>query len=111
MSIRIPSKKVCKEFYLTYELEGAQRGVNVLTSYYGVPKMKIVLDGRRVANGYEAEYFECIALFTKRGLNKRNVLHELFHHIVENGELEMPLRKEERQAGVFVREVMKKGKP
>jgi hypothetical protein len=25
------------------------------------------------------EYFENFALFTKKGLNKRNVLHELYH--------------------------------
>ena len=46
MKIRIPSKRVCEEFHLIYELKGAQRGVDVLAEYYGIPKMKIVLDGR-----------------------------------------------------------------
>lgn len=86
----------------------SQKGVDVLTRYYGVRRMKIAVDGRRVGNGYEAEYFENFALFTKKGLNKRNVLHELYHHIVENRKLDMTEKKKEREAHRFVREVMKK---
>ena len=70
--------------------------------------MKIILDGRKVGRGNEADYFEGIACFSKKGLKKRNVLHELYHHIVENKELEMSWRKEEREASRFVREVTKK---
>ena len=70
--------------------------------------MKIILNGRRVMRACECDYFEGIACFTKKGLKKRNVLHELFHHIVENKELEMSWRKEEKEANQFVREVMKK---
>jgi hypothetical protein len=110
MRIRIPSKKVCERFHLTYELKGAQRGVDVLTEYYGVERMKIILDGRKVGKGNVADYFENIACFTKKGLKKRNVLHELYHHIVENKELNMPEKKEERLASLFVREVMKRAK-
>ena len=108
MKIRMPSKKVCKRFHLTYELKGAQKGADVLTVYYGIPRMKIILDGRKVGRGNDADYFEGIACFTKKGLKKRNVLHELYHHIVENKELEMSERKEEREAGAFVREVLKR---
>lgn len=108
MNIRVPSKKVCKRFHLIYEMKGAQKGVDVLTEYYGIRKMKIVLDGRKVMKGYPCDYFEDIACFTKKGLNKRNVLHELFHHIVNNKELEIPEKKEEREASRFEREVMRK---
>ncbi len=31
MEIRIPSKKVCEEFHIIYELKGAQRGADVLS--------------------------------------------------------------------------------
>jgi len=106
--IRIPSKRVCKKFHLTYELKGAEKAVKVLTEYYEIPKMKIILNGRRVMRACECDYFEGIACFTKKGLNKENVLHELYHHIVENKELEMSWRKEEREANRFVREVMRK---
>jgi hypothetical protein len=44
----------------------------------------------------EADYFEGVACFIKKGLKKRNVLHELYHHIVENKNIEMSERKEER---------------
>ena len=108
MKIRIPPKKVCEKFHLTYELKGAQKGVDILTEYYGIRRMKIIVDGRRVMRACECDYFEGIACFTKKGLNKRNVLHELYHHIVENKRLEMTWRKEETEASRFVREVMKK---
>ena len=65
-----------------------------------------IVDGQRVANGYVWQ--ENKAYFTKKGLNRRNVLHELFHHVVENKGLEMTEKKEERQANLFVREIMKK---
>ena len=109
MRIRIPAMKVCREFHLTYELRGAQKGVDVLTRYYGIRRMKIVVDGRRVGNGCEAEYFEGgYALFTKRGFKKINVLHELYHHVVEFYGLDMSEKKEERLANVFVKKVVKR---
>jgi len=106
MKIRIPSKKVCEKFHLTYELKGAEKAVKVLTEYYGIPKMKIILNGRRVMRACECDYFEGIACFTKKGLNKRNVLHELFHHIVENKGMEMSWRKEEMDANRYTEEVL-----
>jgi len=107
MKIRVPSKKVCERFYLTYELQGAQKGVDVLTEYYRIPKMKITLDGRKVMKGYLCDYLEDIACFTKKGLRKRNVLHELYHHIVNNKGLEISEKKEEREASRFAGEVLK----
>jgi len=108
MKIRVPSKKVCEKFHLTYELKGAQKAVDVLTEYYGIPRMKITLNGRRVMRACECDYFEGIACFTKRGLKKRNVLHELYHHIIENREVCMPWNKEEIEASRFVREIMRR---
>ena len=109
MRIRIPSKKVCEEFHLTYELKGAQKGVDVLTRYYGTRRMKIILDGRRVGNGDEACYYDNKVYFTKKGLNKLNVLHELYHHVIGAYELDISERKEESQACRFARGVLKKG--
>jgi len=100
MKIRIPSKKVCEKFHLTYELKGAEKAVKVLNEYYGIRRMKIIVDGRRVMRACEADYFEGIACFTKKGLNERNVLHELYHHIVENKGLEMSRRKEEKKVKI-----------
>ncbi len=51
----IPSKRVVEEFLLTYELKGCQKAVNVLTRYYGIRRMKIVVNGRRVGNGDEGD--------------------------------------------------------
>jgi len=110
MRIRIPSRKVCERFYLTYELKGAQRGANVLTRYYRVRPMKIVLDGRKVSKNYSAEYWRNKANFTKKGLTKRIVLHELYHHIVEAKGLEMSLTREDFEANRFARKVLKRGR-
>jgi len=70
--------------------------------------MKIILDGRKVMKGYVCDYFEGIACFTKKGLYKRNVLHELYHHIVNNKGLEISEKKEEREASGFAKEVVRK---
>ena len=107
MKVRIPSKKVCEKFHLTYELKGAQKAVGVLTEYYGIPKMKIILNGRRVMRACECDYFDGIACFTKKGLKKRNVLHELYHHVVENKGLEMEWKKEEKEANCYSKEIVR----
>ena len=108
MRIRIPSKRICERFHLTYELKGAQKGANVLTEYYKVRRMKITVNDRIVGKWYSAEYFENVAVFTKRGLKKRNVVHELYHHVVESKGIKMLRREEEKNAYAFTREVMKK---
>ena len=108
MKIPIPSKKVCERFHLTYELKGAQKGVDVLTRCYKIRRMKTILDGRRVANGYVCQYWKNKAYFTKKGFTRRNVLHELYHHLVEVKGIEMPEKKEERLANAFAKEVVRK---
>jgi hypothetical protein len=57
--------------------------------------------GGKVGNGGVVSYFEKKAYFTKRGLTKRTVLHELYHHPVYVNGLEMPRSKEERDANSF----------
>jgi len=103
MRIRVPSRKVREKFLLTYELEGCQKAVNFLTKYYGIRKMKIVVDGRRVGNGDYACYDNCKAFLTKRGLNKRTILHELYHHIVYVKGWDMSVGKEEGEANRYAR--------
>jgi hypothetical protein len=107
MRIRFPSRNVCERFHLTYELEGAQKGANVLTRYYRVRKMKIIVDGRKVYKAYLAEYVSNAAYFKRREIRKRLVLHELYHHIVEAKRLTMPSYEEERRADEFARKIMK----
>jgi hypothetical protein len=99
---------VREKFHIIYELGGCQKAVNFLTKYYGVRRMEIVLNGRKVGNGYIAQYFENKAYFTKRGLKKRTVLHELYHHLVEMKGLELPERIEEKQANSYSSEFVKK---
>jgi hypothetical protein len=41
-----------EKFLIIYELQGCQKAVNYLTEYYGVRKMKVILDGKRVGKGY-----------------------------------------------------------
>lgn len=85
---------------------GAQKAVEVLTEYYGVRRVKVILDGIRVMKGCDCDYFNGIATFTKKGLNRRNVLHELYHHVVESKGIEMSERKEEREAKRFARKIL-----
>ena len=103
--MKLPSKKIIEEFHLTYELSGAQKGIDVLARYYGVHRMRILLDGRRVGKGDEASYFQNKAFFTKKGLTRANVLHEFYHHLVDG--LELSESREEREADRFTREMFR----
>jgi hypothetical protein len=106
MRIRLPSKKIRERFLLVDELEGCQKAVNFLTKYYGVRRMKIVLNGRKVGNGDLAVYYQNKAYFTKRGLNKRTILHELYHHLVYVIGWDMTKTKEERAANSYARDFL-----
>jgi len=68
--------------------------------------MKIIVDGRRVGKGNEACYNECIAYFKKMGLNKRNVLHEFYHHLVHVFDWNLTQNKEERKANWYSKVIM-----
>ena len=65
--------------------------------------MKITLNGRKVGNGNIAIYFQNRAYFTKRGLKKRTVLHELFHHLVYVNGWNVPKTQEEKDACSYAR--------
>jgi len=111
MRLRIPPKKICERFLLIYELEGCQKAVNYLASYYGIRKMKIVLDGKKVGKkSWKAVYDDGKAYFKKEGLNKRTALHELYHHIVAVYPLKIDLAEEEKEANKFAREVLMKAR-
>lgn len=103
----IPSRKVREEFRLTYELKGAQKAVNVLSKYYGIRRMKIVVDGRKVGNNDDACYYDSVAYFKKRRLNKRNVLHEFYHHLAYVFDLDLPDSREEREANRYTKILVK----
>ena len=102
----IPSRKVREEFRLMYELRGAQKAVDFLSRYYGIRKMKIVVDGRRVGNSDDACYYDYVAYFKKRRLNKRNVLHEFFHHIAFVYDMDLSDSREEIEANRYARIVL-----
>lgn len=107
MRIRIPRKKVRERFLLIYELKGCQKATDFLTEYYGVRRMKIILNGRKKGNGNTACYYENKAYFTKRGLNKRTALHELYHHLVDTEGLELSETMEEKDANSYARDFLK----
>jgi len=70
--------------------------------------MRIIIDGRRVMRTkthktYLAHYYRNKAFFTKRGMTKRLVLHELYHHLVYVNGLDMTKTKEERAANSYAR--------
>lgn len=111
MRIRIPSRKVREKFLLIYELEGCQKAVDFLTKYYGITKMHIIVDGRRVMRTkthktYSAHYYRNKAYFTKRGLTKRLLLHERYHHLVYVNGLDITKTREERAANNYARDFL-----
>lgn len=113
MRLRLPSKTTCEKFFLAYELKGCQEAVNYLTRYYGVRRLKLIVDGRKVLTTkahkkYAAHYYKNKAYFVRRFLNKRIVLHELYHHLIDGKGITMPLRQEEKNAERFARAIMRK---
>jgi len=66
------------------------------------------LNGRKAGNGYEASYDNCVAYFTKRGLRKSDVLHELYHHLAYVNEWDMSERREETEADEYARTILKR---
>jgi hypothetical protein len=107
LSVKLPPKNVREKFLIIYELEGCKKAVNFLTEYYEVKKMKIVLDSKKVGKNYLGSYLRNTACFKKDGLRKRIVLHELYHHLVEVKRVELPLRREEKEANNYARHFLK----
>jgi hypothetical protein len=107
LSVKLPPKGIREKFLIIYELEGCQKAANYLTKHYRTKQMKITLNGRKVPKHCLAYYFENKVFFTKKGLNKKILLHELYHHLIENEGLEMQLKTEEKEAEYFAREFAK----
>ena len=107
MRIRVPPKRVREEFLLIYELKGCQKAINLLCKYYGVRRMRIVLDGKRTGKTCVAFYENNKAIFRKSSLNKQNITHEFFHHLANCKKLNMTEREEEKEANAFAREFLK----
>lgn len=72
--------------------------------------MRIILNGRKVGNGYIACYTEKKAYFTKKGLKKKIVLHEFYHHLTEIQGLKITLREEEKEANIYSKKFLKSKK-
>jgi hypothetical protein len=70
--------------------------------------MKITLNGRKVGNGNIAIYFQNKAYFTKKGLKKRTILHELYHHLVYSKGMKTSDGIEEKEANNYAREFLKR---
>ena len=101
----VPSKRVREEFSLVYELLGAQKAVDFLAKHYGVRRMKIVLDGRKVGGKYLAVYQDNISYFKKRSIKKKIVLHEFYHHLAHNNIVSS--KGEEQKAKKYARKMIK----
>ncbi len=103
LSVKLPLKRVREKFLIIYELEGCQKALDFLTKYYGIRRMRIILDGRRVSKRCYGVYFKNKAYFTREGLKKRVVLHELYHHLVDAKRIELQNRIEEKEANSYAR--------
>lgn len=68
--------------------------------------MKLFLDSRKVGKNSVACYSENKAYFKKVGLNKRIVLHEFYHHLIDCEKIEIQLRQEEKEANYFAKEFL-----
>ena len=107
MRIRVPCKRIRAEFNLIYETQGCQHAINYLSKFYRIPRMRIIVNGRKTGKTCVAFYEDGKATFRKSSLNKVNVTHEFFHHLVNCRRLKMAEREEEKEANIFARESLK----
>lgn len=105
---RIPSSKVRQQFILTYELHGAQKAIDFLSRFYGLRRMKIVVDGRKTGKRnnacYDSETYT--AYFRKRAVDKKTVLHEFYHHLAYLSGWNGLARTEEKEADSFAKRIL-----
>ena len=69
--------------------------------------MKIELNGKKVGKNCVAYYFENKATFKKEGLNRKTVLHELYHHLVASKGFQKTERVEEKESNFYSRTFLK----
>jgi hypothetical protein len=105
--MRVPPKRIREKFLITYELHGCQKAVNFLTEYYGISRMKIILNGKKVPKRYIAVYYQNKAFFKKVGLKRRIILHEFYHHFVKEKRWKLDNNIEERQACAYASEFLR----
>lgn len=65
------------------------------------------LEAEPPKQGHIWSIIEIQAYCTKRGLNKRFVMHEFYHHLVEAEDWEMLNRIEEKDARNYAREFLR----
>lgn len=109
-----PPKEVCRDFLWLYKYVGMQEACNLLTGYYGIRKMKVVTDSKKVKKKIgRKRWYACYCpderkAYFKRS-RRRDVLHEMFHHIVEVKKLKME-KNEDRAADSFTKEILSRAK-
>jgi hypothetical protein len=110
-----PPVDVCRDFkwWCSFNL---QKASDVVTGYYGVPRARLISDKQVEAKltnqniigqykgGANAIYL------TKEGRDAKTLLHELFHHICYHGKAPVPALVEEKAAGRFAEEILKRAK-
>ena len=101
LSVKLPPSRIREDFLIIYEIEGCKKAVNYLSKYYGVRRMRIVLDGKKVGEWYLGMYLKNCAYFKKEGLKRKIVLHEFYHHLIETSGIDISINVEEREANNF----------
>jgi DNA repair photolyase len=71
LSVKLPPRRVRERFLVIYELEGCKKAVNYLSKYYGVRRMRIVLNGKKVGKWCLGMYLKNCAYFKKEGLTRK----------------------------------------
>ena len=56
--------------------------------------------------GYFGFYLKNRAYFTKSGLTKRIILHEVYHHLIDSKGIEMSVIREEKEANAYAKDFL-----
>ena len=86
---------------------GIQSSILLVFRYSEVHRGTYSVLGRKQVEGV-AFYMSNRAVFKKRGLDRRTILHEVFHHLANANGLVMPERTEEKEANDYARQFLKR---
>jgi hypothetical protein len=106
LSVKLPSQKIRNTFLLIYEFKGCQKATNYLSEYYSIKKIKLLYKNKSITKYTIAWYSQDKAYLTNKGLKKRVVLHEFYHHLIKCKNIDLKLKQEEKEATLYAREFL-----
>lgn len=81
LPVIIPPKQVCREVMDSFEMQKPQQAIAVLSRYYGISPMKLIISDRPLKKEIQAGYIDGLAIVNEE-FEPSDILHEFYHHLL-----------------------------